>query len=93
MSHEIIWVDHLRLKKNGEFVGRLANEPNFMGLLTLGSKVQFSQSQIRDWGYYAADQKLYGHYTTRILAKRLPKDQADELFSILSRHPVPAAWK
>lgn len=93
MTAEIIWVDNLRLKKNGQFTGRLANEPNAMPGLKHGSKVRFSKDQIRDWGFFASDQKLYGHYTTRVLVKQLPKDQAAGILSVLSRKPVPAGWK
>ncbi len=92
-DNEIIWVDHLRREKNGRFLGRLANEPNFMDGLELGSNVQFSAAQIRDWGYYGEDQKLYGHYTTRVLVQRLPKEQAASILSILSNPIVPTAWK
>jgi len=92
-GHEIIWISGFFRNTEGHFIGYLANEPNYMPGKQIGSKVHFTAHQIRDWGYFDADGKLFGHYTTRVLLKEMPQDQAKPILDLLSESPVPSRWK
>lgn len=89
---EIIWVGTFESTNGTNFSGQLANQPNFMGDLNIGDTVSFSRDMIRDWGIPQSDGRLYGHYTTRVIAATLPADEAAQLNAILSPSPVPADW-
>lgn len=88
-ENEIIWVDTLRRNSDGTFSGKLANRPRDLGRMRLGSKVRFSQGSIRDWGFIASDGRLFGHYSTRVIADRTGDAQ---LSAILTPNPVPQNW-
>lgn len=92
-SNEIIWVSDFSRKSEGRYVGYLANEPNYMPNKHVGSKVRFTADQIRDWAYTDANGKLFGNYTTRVLVKRLPQNQAEPILDRLSKSPIPDSWK
>ena len=77
----------------GRYIGYLANDPNHMPNKQIGSKVHFSAQQIRDRGYFGANGKLFGHYTTRVLVKTLPQNQAKPILDLLSDYPVPNRWE
>lgn len=86
-SHEIIWVNTIR-RRGTVFSGKLANQPiHFRG--KIGDKLRFSSDQIADWSLRAADGRLYGNYTTRVLIKRLPKAEAQQLRRGLTKSPLP----
>lgn len=93
VGNEIIWVSGFSRNAKGRFVGFLANEPNHMPAKHIHSKVRFTAQQIRDWGYFDAEGKLFGHYTTRVLVKTLPDNQAKPILDLLSDYPVPDKWK
>lgn len=91
-SHEVIWVTAF-IQDGDQFRGKLSNEPNAMPGLHLGDMVEFSRDQVRDWGWYDATAgKLYGHYTTRVIVKELPAEQAAQIQALLSADPVPSGW-
>lgn len=92
-DNEIIWVSGFHRKSDERYVGFLANEPNYMPNKQVGSKVRFTADQIRDWAYFDANGKLFGHYTTRVLVKTLPQIQAKPILDLLSDFPVPDRWK
>ena len=89
---EVIWVSRFK-RDAGGFSGELSNEPNAMPGLHLGDRVTFTRDQIRDWGWMdGASGKLYGHYTTRVITRHLPPEQAAPLLELLSPQPVPSGW-
>lgn len=87
---EIIWVD--RFQGSEDFVGHLANHPNDLGDLTLGSQVRFSRTQIRDWGA-VIDGQGYGHFTVRATLDRVSEEDAANLRFFLSDDPLPEGWR
>jgi uncharacterized protein YegJ (DUF2314 family) len=91
VATENIWVWGVRDSGGGQYVGKLANEPNLMPGLHVDSKVSFSEDMIRDWSFYIGD-LAYGSYTTRVVAARLPKAEARELLATLPDTPIPADW-
>ena len=90
VTREHIWVGDIARDGVG-FTGRLANEPNFMPGLSLGSPVSFDRSMISDWGIFGGG-KLHGHYTTRIVVTRMPAAQAAQYKTLLAANPVPQGW-
>lgn len=87
---EHIWVGPFWETDTG-FAGFLANEPNFLGDLSLGSEVAFTEDLISDWSFHA-DGKTYGNYTTRALLPHLPEESVISLKEYLSEMPIPAGW-
>ncbi|MCB2136455.1 MAG: DUF2314 domain-containing protein [Rhodobacteraceae bacterium] len=93
MDDEVIWVSNVRIRRNGKAEGTLDNEPVAMPGKHAGDRIKFHLDDIRDWSLIGADQKLYGHYTTRVLLDHMDGAQADALRRILSENPVPADWQ
>jgi uncharacterized protein YegJ (DUF2314 family) len=68
---EHCWVDHLEQHGVG-FVGKLANQPDGVHGLRLGSTVDITEEMITDWAY--SDAGVYcGHFTTKVLLPRMSK--------------------
>lgn len=85
-SLEHIWVANIR-PEGDKVLGRLANAPVDLPGLEAGSPVTFTRDQISDWSY-AKDGKMYGHYTTRVIVKRLDPAEAAQVVAMLSENPV-----
>ncbi len=89
-SVEYMWVNHLKL--DGDTVtGKLDQDPDFRPDLKYGRTVSFMESQIIDWAIRYKGRQ-YGHFTTRVLIKGHPKDEA-EMKKILSDDPYPPGFK
>lgn len=68
---EHIWVDALEVRGDG-FTGKLANDPEDLPGLALGSVVDVPADRISDWGY--AENGVYrGHFTTKVIMKHSSK--------------------
>jgi uncharacterized protein YegJ (DUF2314 family) len=91
MTHEIIWVGPFA-RVDGAYAGLLANEPQALGGLKAGDRVDFTQDQIVDWSFSGPDGKLYGNYTTRVMLPHLSADEAAWLNDALSELAVPDFW-
>ncbi len=90
---ENIWVEGLTRTGEAQFTGRLANEPNYLGALHLGSEVGFTSDQIRDWGLSdRTTGKLYGHYTTRVVIEHLEPEIRSRIEDRLAKPPLPKGW-
>ena len=68
---EHIWVDHLEARGTG-FTGKLANHPNSIPNVTLGSPVEVDEHLITDWAY-CENGVFRGHHTTRVLLPHMSK--------------------
>ena len=88
-GNEVIWVNGLS-RTSGGFGGYLANAPVDLGPLRQGDFVEFDASQINDWAIRAPSGRLYGHYTTRVIAG-LPGNA--HLWELLEPDPVPPEWR
>jgi uncharacterized protein YegJ (DUF2314 family) len=87
---EHIWVDNLR-REGGQLVGALANEPNWLPGMHLGSRVVVDPALISDWAMYTRE-GLYGSYTTRVMLPYLDADTAAQMRELLTPSPIPAHW-
>lgn len=90
MSREHIWVSDI-FWTGDQFGGLLANDPMAMPGLAYGSEVAFSYDMISDWSVNAGG-PLYGHYTTRVVIARLPKDQQAQYDGMFAQTPTPEGW-
>ena len=85
-GHEYIWVYDLSWGA-GTVTGKLANEPEHLPGLHLDSKVTVKQETIADWAYLKRG-KLYGHFTTRVLAARMSEREAAEARAAFAPQPL-----
>ena len=80
-SLEHIWVADI--SRDGEKItGTLSNVPADLPNLNIGDEVSFSKDEVTDW-QYVYDGKVYGHYTTAVLIKTMPPEQAEETRKML----------
>lgn len=89
-GEEHIWVSNL--SRDGQrLFGDLANEPQDLPGLHLGSRVEIDHTLVSDWAMTTAE-GMYGSYTTRVMLPFIDPHEAAQLRSILTPSPVPAAW-
>ncbi|MEO1240104.1 MAG: DUF2314 domain-containing protein [Pseudomonadota bacterium] len=86
---EIIWVEGISQTSTG-FAGYLANAPVDLGPLRHGDYVEFQAAQINDWGIRSPSGRLFGHYTTRVIAG-LPGNA--HIWDLLEPSPIPPDWR
>jgi uncharacterized protein YegJ (DUF2314 family) len=85
---EHCWVDSLELRGSG-FVGKLANEPDGLHGLRLGSVVDVTEDMISDWAY--SETGVYcGHFTTKVLLPRMSKRMRQKVEEIHGWSPKTA---
>jgi uncharacterized protein YegJ (DUF2314 family) len=89
-GHEHIWVYNLR-REAGRLIGDLANEPNLLPGMNLGSRVEIIEDQVSDWAIITRE-GMYGSYTTRVMLPHLPPAEAEETRRFLTPSPIPADW-
>jgi uncharacterized protein YegJ (DUF2314 family) len=79
------WVE--TVARDGEKLsGQIAAEtPELVGAKK-GDVVEFIEPQVVDWAFFAGE-KLYGHYTTRVMLPKLPLEQADAMRSMFGDNP------
>ena len=65
---EFFWISPFE-ERDGEFRGRINNEPRFAKSVKNGQIVAFDQSQIVDWLYHE-DGRMVGNFTACALIKR-----------------------
>lgn len=78
---EHIWVNHLT-REGSVLVGELANYPEQDGY-EVGQVVRVPIKDISDWSYRDAKGVAQGHFTTRVLLKRMPPAEAREVSAAL----------
>ena len=74
---EHIWMQ-LTGRKDGKFVGLLANKPVNGNQYRMGDKVEVAEADVEDW-MVNGPEGIYGGYTARVMLKDMPKEQADAL--------------
>ncbi|MBI1360890.1 MAG: DUF2314 domain-containing protein [Alphaproteobacteria bacterium] len=80
-----VWVEAVA-KEGGAYSGQLAAETAELPGVERGETVDFTEAQIIDWSFVSAE-RLYGHYTTRVLLPRMPPERADAMRSMLAENP------
>lgn len=84
-GHEHIWVTLTKIEGT-MLSGFYANQPKEFDA-NLGDDVQFDAAEVSDWGFWDDAGKLHGNFTTRVMLKDLPAEDANELRAILA--PLP----
>jgi uncharacterized protein YegJ (DUF2314 family) len=82
---EEAWVEHVA-RAPDRIVGELSIQPLYLGDLREHSIVEFQENQIVDWAFMSGD-RLFGHYTTRVMLPRMDAVQAEWLRPLLSETP------
>jgi uncharacterized protein YegJ (DUF2314 family) len=85
-GREHIWI-YLDGRAGESVNGRLANKPEYLDNLQLGSPVVVPVADLSDWAY-GRDGKYYGMYTTRGLLARMTPAQRAESEAILAPTPL-----
>lgn len=83
---EDAWVENIA-RGPDSIVGELMVDPLHLGDLREGAIVSFDESQIVDWTFLRGEEAI-GHYTTRVMLPRLPRDQAEGLRSMFADNPT-----
>jgi uncharacterized protein YegJ (DUF2314 family) len=73
---EHIWVSDVEKLSDGNYSGRLANEPDDLPGKSIGDEVEFKQSDISDW-MFMRNEKVVGGETIKALLKSMPEEEAD----------------
>ena len=89
---EVIWVGPFLWDGHQGMMGLLANQPNFMGNLNAGDRVEFSTSMVRDWSVSSPEGQIYGNYTTRVMVPLLDPETAAQITAALTVNPIPTDW-
>jgi uncharacterized protein YegJ (DUF2314 family) len=79
------WVETVA-RDGDKLSGQLAAETPELAGVKKGDVVEFSEPQVVDWAFFAGE-KLYGHYTTRVMLPKLPPEQADAMRSMFGDNP------
>jgi len=74
-STEYFWIAPFE-RKGDKFVGRLNNTPRHVANMKRGDPITFGENEIIDW-HYVEDGKMKGNYTTCVLMRREPRQQAE----------------
>jgi uncharacterized protein (TIGR03067 family) len=82
---EHLWLAPIRLE-NGQFVGRVNNEPTIVKTVKFGEEISVAKGDISDW-IYIDDQKMVGGYTARALMSA-----ADEPTASVGDHELVGNW-
>jgi uncharacterized protein YegJ (DUF2314 family) len=73
---EHIWVIDVKKLSDGNYSGRLANEPSDLPGKNIGDQVKFKQIDISDW-MFMRNEKVVGGETIKALLKSMPEEEAD----------------
>ena len=84
---EELWLSDIK-REGARIVGRLGYEPENLPNLHRAQIVPIAEADIIDWSFKEG-RKRYGHFTTRVMAKAQPEEEARTMAS-LSDNPLPA---
>ena len=75
---EHIWLTDVKKLSDGNYSGRLANEPNDLPGKNIGDQVEFKQSDISDW-MFMRNEKVVGGETIKAILKFMPEEEAEAM--------------
>ena len=84
---EDLWLSDIK-RDGAHITGRLNYEPDSLPNMHRSQIVPIVEGNIIDWTFKEG-RKRYGHFTTRVIAKTHPEDEARTL-ATLSDNPLPA---
>jgi uncharacterized protein YegJ (DUF2314 family) len=74
-STEYFWIAPFE-RKGDKFTGQLNNTPRHVANVKRGDPITFGETEIIDW-HYVEDGKMKGNFTTCVLMRREPRQQAE----------------
>jgi uncharacterized protein YegJ (DUF2314 family) len=86
-GNEYIWVTPFEIKGD-DIVGRVSNQPRDTKSLKEGDRLKFKTSDVADWSY-RLNGKRKGNFTSRAIAKRLPRAEAERFLREMNFDPEP----
>jgi len=87
---EIIWIAPFAKTSATEWIGILANQPQFIKGANAGDAVTFDAAQIADWALFSSDGVMFGGYTIREMVAS--GAVTPDMVPTMSDAPFPAAW-
>lgn len=78
---ENVWVQVSDYNNSG-FTGRVANEPVIVTSYKIGDSIKVPYAEASDW-MIMSNSAIYGGYTMRHSLAKLPKEQAEQISSLL----------
>jgi uncharacterized protein YegJ (DUF2314 family) len=84
---EDVWLSDIK-REGARTTGRLNYEPANLPSMHRAQIVPIAETNIIDWTFKEG-RKRYGHFTTRVMAKAQPEEEAKTL-AALSDNPLPA---
>lgn len=78
---ENVWVQVSDYNNSG-FTGRVANEPVIVTSYKIGDSIKVPYEEASDW-MIMSNSAIYGGYTMRHSLAKLPKEQAEQISSLL----------
>jgi uncharacterized protein YegJ (DUF2314 family) len=76
---EYFWIIPFAVK-DGQFSGKVDNEPRSVRNVALGQTITFAESEIVDW-LYVDGGNMKGNYTTCAVLKHEPQHEAEEMMT------------
>jgi uncharacterized protein YegJ (DUF2314 family) len=81
---EHIWVIDVKKLSDGNYSGRLANEPSDLPGKNIDDQVEFKQTDISDW-MFMRNEKVVGGETIKALLKSMPEEEADAVRALMEQ--------
>jgi uncharacterized protein YegJ (DUF2314 family) len=75
---EHFWINDLTYQ-NDEFSGLIDNDPQIVTSVCAGQRVKVNKADISDWLYFNSEGRMVGNYTLRVLLRRMPSEQVQDL--------------
>lgn len=89
-GQEHIWIDQLRYEGD-TLVGNLANVPEALPGMRLGSRVEINPERISDW-MIRTREGMYGAYTLRVMIAGMSAAEAEPYRRLLAPTLLPPDW-
>ena len=78
---EYFWLVNLE-RVNGKTFGTISNDPNIVGNVKVGDRIEIPEADITDW-LYMRNGKMVGNTTMRVLFKQMPASDVEYYKNIL----------
>jgi uncharacterized protein YegJ (DUF2314 family) len=70
-------------RRDGKILGTIDNDPNSVGSVKRGDRIEIREDDISDW-LYMRDGKMVGNHTVRPLFKRMPASEVERIRKVLA---------
>jgi uncharacterized protein YegJ (DUF2314 family) len=81
-GEEYFWATDIA-RRGGKILGTIDNDPNIVGNVKFGDRIEISEGDIADW-LYMRNGKMVGNHTVRPLFKRMPVSEVERIRKMLA---------